>query len=198
MFSFHSGSSAVIAHTIWDNAWWSWPFVLKPHWIDVWYLPDGTVSTINLLGNLAVWWGGFACIILLIEKALPLKAIFFKLREKLTRTEAASTATGKPHKWDLAAIFIVTIFFFQWLPYALISRITYIYHFYINVPIICLASAYFINKIWNKKYGKVAAIAYFAVVVAVFVVFYAVISGMPTTRAWIDSLKLFGNSWLMP
>ena len=198
MFSFHSGSSAVIAHSIWDNAWWSWPFVLKTHWLDVWYLPDGRVSTLNLLGNLAVWWVGFACIILLIEKALPLKEIFFKLREKLPRKAAVLTANSTPRKWDLAAIFIVTIFFFQWLPYVLISRITYIYHFYVNVPILCLASAYFINKIWDKKYGKAVTIAYLAVVVAVFVLFYAVISGMPTTRAWIDSLKLFGNNWLMP
>jgi dolichyl-phosphate-mannose--protein O-mannosyl transferase len=52
--------------------------------------------------------------------------------------------------------------------------------------------------IWDKKYGKAATIAYLAVVIAVFVLFYAVISGMPMSRAWIDSLKLFGNSWLRP
>jgi hypothetical protein len=32
----------------------------------------------------------------------------------------------------------------------------------------------------------------------VFVLFYAVISGMPTSSSWIDSLKLFGKSWLRP
>jgi dolichyl-phosphate-mannose--protein O-mannosyl transferase len=198
MFSFHSGSSAVIAQGIWDNAWWSWPFVLKTQWLAVSYLPDGTVSTINLLGNPAVWWVGFACIILLIGKAVPIKELFFKLRKKLTKKDVPSTATNKPHKWDLAAIFLVVVFFFQWLPYMLISRITYIYHFYVNVPILCWASAYFLNTIWDKKYGKVATVAYLAVVVAVFVLFYAVISGMPTTRSWINSLKLFGNTWLMP
>ncbi len=198
MFSFHSGSSAVIAKSIWDNAWWSWPFVLKTQWLDVWYLPNGTVSTINLLGNLAVWWVGFACIILLVGKAVPIEELFFKLRKKLTQKSASSTVTSKPHTWDLAAIFIVAIFCFQWLPYMLIPRITYIYHFYVNVPILCLASAYFINKIWSEKYGKAATIAYLAVVVAVFILFYTVISGMPTTRAWIDSLKLFGNTWLQP
>lgn len=201
MFSFHSGSSAVQAQSIWDNAWWSWPFGLKTQWLGVSYLPDGTVSTIMLVGNLAVWWVGFACIILLIGKALPIKEIFFKLRQKLAKkdlTDTPSTSTNKPHKWDLAAIFITAIFFFQWLPYMLISRITYIYHFYVNVPILCLASAYFINRIWGQKYGKAATIAYFVVVVAVFVLFYTVISGMPTTRSWIDSLDLFGKTWLQP
>jgi dolichyl-phosphate-mannose-protein mannosyltransferase len=199
MFSFHSGSGAVLAQGIWDNAWWSWPFVLKTQWLAVSYnLPNGMISTINLLGNPAVWWVGFACIIPLIDKAVPIRELFFKLRKKLTKKDVPSTVTNKPRTWDLVAIFIVAIFFFQWLPYMLISRITYIYHFYVNVPILCLASAYFLNTIWNKKYGKVATIAYLAVVVAVFVLFYAVISGMPTSRSWIDSLKLFGNSWLLP
>jgi dolichyl-phosphate-mannose-protein mannosyltransferase len=201
MFSFHSGSSVVQAHSIWDNAWWSWPFVLKTQWLGVSYLPDGTVSTIMLLGNLAVWWVGFACIILLVGRVLPIKEVLFKLREKIAKKDLPDTpptSTNKPHKWDLAAIFIVTIFFFQWIPYMLISRITYIYHFYVNVPILCLASAYFINKIWGEKYGRAATIAYLAAVVAVFVLFYAVISGMPTSRAWIDSLKLFGNTWVQP
>jgi dolichyl-phosphate-mannose-protein mannosyltransferase len=227
MFSFHSSSSAVLAHGLWDNAWWSWPFVLNPLWLSVSYLPNGIVSTIMLLGNPAVWWVGFACIILLAGKVIPIKELFFKLRKKMTKkkqqpeeilVDASSTTNSsttieaptdslsetppaipqKPRTRDLAAIFIVAIFFFQWLPYMLISRITYIYHFYVNVPILCLASAYFINKIWGKKYGKVVSIIYLAVVVAVFVLFYSVISGMPTPSSWIESLKLFGKSWLRP
>ncbi|HEX9863323.1 MAG TPA: phospholipid carrier-dependent glycosyltransferase [Candidatus Bathyarchaeia archaeon] len=192
MFSFHSGLGVA------GNEWWSWPFVLKTQWLAVSYLPTGIVSTIMLLGNPAVWWIGFACIILLVGKAVPIKELFFRLREKVMKKDAPSTVTNKPRTWDLAAIFLVAVFFFQWLPYMLISRITYIYHFYINVPILCLASAYFISKMWGEKYGKAATIAYLAVVVAVFVLFYAVISGMPTSRSLINSLKLFGPTWLQP
>ena len=203
MFSFHSGSSVVLAQSLWDNAWWSWPLVLKPLWLAVSYnLPNSLLSTIMLLGNPAVWWVGFASVIILIEKALPIKTQFTKLREKLAKntqvTESAETVTNESRRWDLAALFIVGLFFFQWLPYMLISRITYIYHFYVNVPILCLASAYFLNKIWGKKYGKLATVAYLAIVVVVFVLFYAVVSGMPTSRDWINSLKLFGNTWLQP
>ena len=216
MFSFHSGSSVVQVHGLWDNAWWSWPFVLKPLWLSVSYnLPNGLVSTIMLLGNPAIWWVGFACIIHQALRVFRIKELFLKLRKKFTKNtfatsstvnlsvaaktaHATQTVTNKPHKWDLAAVFIVCLFFFQWLPYVLISRITYIYHFYVNVPIVCLATAYFLNKIWYRKYGKIVSIAYLAAVVAVFVLFYSVISGMPTSRAWIDSLKLFGRSWLSP
>jgi len=204
MFSFHSGSGSVLAQSLWDNAWWSWPFVLKTLWLAVSYLPGGTVSTIVLLGNPAVWWVGFTCVILLLERTVPIKELIFKLREKLTRnkqvseTDSTLTVPNESRRWELAAVFIVVLFFFQWVPYVLISRITYIYHFYVNVPILCLASAYFLNRIWGKKYGKLATVAYLAIVVAVFVLFYTVTSGMPTSRAWIDSLKLFGKTWLQP
>jgi dolichyl-phosphate-mannose-protein mannosyltransferase len=77
----------------------------------------------------------------------------------------------------------------------LISRVTFIYHFYVNVPFLCLAAAYFISKYWSSKWVKVAAIAYFAGAVALFGLFYAVISGMPASNSWIDSLKWLG-SWV--
>jgi dolichyl-phosphate-mannose--protein O-mannosyl transferase len=63
------------------------------------------------------------------------------------------------------------------------------------VPFLCLASAYFISKYWNNKWVKVATVAYFAVVVAMFALFYAVISGLPASNEWIDSLKWF-DSWV--
>jgi dolichyl-phosphate-mannose-protein mannosyltransferase len=91
-------------------------------------------------------------------------------------------------------MFIITFFFFQWLPYAIISRVTFLYHFYISVPFLCLASAYFLSKYWSTKWGKVAAVAYFASVVVMFGLFYSVISGAPASTSWIDSLKWL-NGW---
>ena len=53
------------------SPWYSWPFMFNPFnpnihvplWLQVAYLPNGTTSTIVLLGNPAVWWLGFAVII---------------------------------------------------------------------------------------------------------------------------------------
>ena len=100
--------------------------------------------------------------------------------------------TSKPRDW--AAIFIATLFLFQWIPYVFISRVTFIYHFYISVPFLCLSSAYFINKYWGTKTGKIATIIFFVAVVALFVLFYPVTSGIPSTTDYIDSLKWF-PSW---
>jgi len=160
MYNYHATLTATHPYS---SSWWTWPFMLKPVWLYVSYLPLSMKSTIALLGNPAVWWAGFAFIILAVERAV--------------------------RKRGLACMFIATFFFFQWLPYALISRVTFLYHFYVSVPFLCLASAYFLSKYWSTKWGKVAAVAYFAIVGVMFGLFYSVISGAPASTSWIDSLK---------
>jgi dolichyl-phosphate-mannose-protein mannosyltransferase len=165
MFNYHATLTATHPYS---SSWWTWPLMLKPVWLYVSYLPLSMKSTIALLGNPAVWGAGFVCVILAVERAV--------------------------RKRDLACMFITSFFFFQWLPYALISRVTFLYHFYVSVPFLCLASAYFLSKYWSTKWGKVAAVAYFASVVVMFGLFYSVISGMPASTLWIDSLKWL-NGW---
>ncbi len=95
---------------------------------------------------------------------------------------------------DIAPIFIITVFFFSWIPYTFLSRVTFIYHFYVSVPLLCLATAYFISKYWNSKAGKIAAFAVFAAVIVLFIVFYPITSGVPASKTYIESLKWF-RSW---
>jgi dolichyl-phosphate-mannose-protein mannosyltransferase len=176
MFNYHSTLTATHPYS---SSWWTWPFMLRPLWLYVSTLPNNVTSTIALMGNPLVWWVGFACTIIIL--------IFELVR--------LARASGKRlDKIGLPAMFITIFFFFQWLPYALISRVTFIYHFYVNVPFLCLAAAYFISKYWSSKWVKVAAIAYFAGIVALFGLFYPVISGMPASQSWIDSLKWL-NGW---
>jgi dolichyl-phosphate-mannose-protein mannosyltransferase len=189
MYNYHATLTAT--HSF-SSPWWSWPFLVRPDgpvplWLYVSYLPNSVKSTIVLLGNPAVWWVGFASIIFVAERAIQGKELARCLWNKITKRPQTveSASRGK----DLACIFIATFFFFQWLPYALISRITFLYHFYVSVPFLCLASAYFLSKYWSTKWGKVAAVAYFASVVVVFGIFYSVISGAPASTSWIDCLK---------
>jgi dolichyl-phosphate-mannose-protein mannosyltransferase len=176
MYNYHATLNAT--HPF-SSSWWTWPLMLKPLWLYVSTLPNSVTSTIVLMGNPLVWWVGFACVIVISIFALV----------KIVR------AAGKQlDKIGLPAIFITVFFFFQWVPYVLISRVTFIYHFYVNVPLLSLAAAYFISKYWSSKWVKVAAIAYFAGIVALFGLFYPVISGMPASNSWIDSLKWL-NGW---
>jgi dolichyl-phosphate-mannose--protein O-mannosyl transferase len=165
MFAFHSGLE--VTHPF-ASRWWTWPLILRPLWLYASYLPGYVVSTIVLMGNPAVWWVGFMFVILAVEEAIRRK--------------------------NLPCAFITVLFFFQWVPYVFISRDTFIYHFYSNVPFLCLASAYFLNKYWSRRWGKIAALAYFFGVIGLFWLFYPAISGMPAPTTRIDSLKWLG-SW---
>ncbi|MCW4000487.1 MAG: phospholipid carrier-dependent glycosyltransferase [Candidatus Bathyarchaeota archaeon] len=199
MFGFHSGSVV-------DSSaapWWSWPFMFRldgvtvPKWFDITYnLPNGTLSTISAFGNPVVWWVGFGAMVFLAVEAFHVEALLSNLWSRIKKGAAQVSIRGQG--WDASALFIVVVFLFSWLPYVLIGRATYIYHFYLSVPLLCLALTYFINKYWHKPEGKAAAIAIFAATVAMFVLFYPVISGAPTTSEYIHNLKWFPSWFFAP
>jgi dolichyl-phosphate-mannose--protein O-mannosyl transferase len=169
-----------------SSPWYSWPFLFDPinsavHvpvWLQSASLSNGLTSTIVVMGNPAVWWIGFTAVIGLTVYNLP----------KVFRKNFSL-------KQYLPAIFLIVVFFFQWIPYVLLTRVIFIYHFYSNVPLLCLASAFVISKYWGNKWMKIAAVAYFALTIALFVLFYPVISGVPTSTTTVTNLKWFG-SWV--
>lgn len=206
MFSFHAGS--VVDSS--SAPWWTWPFMVNPSgitvpkWFDITYLPNNTVSTISAFGNPAVWWLGFAAMIGLIVIAFRLDQALARLvsKPKPVDDQAAPdvpTVEPKPmRRWDPALVFIAVVFLFSWLIYVFIGRATYIYHFYLSVPLLCFALAYWINRVWSKKWGKTVTIAIFIAAVAMFVVFYPVISGAPVSSDYVHSLKWFPSWFFAP
>jgi dolichyl-phosphate-mannose-protein mannosyltransferase len=198
MYAYHSGLTAT--HSF-SSPWYSWPLLFDPinanvHvplWLQSATFPDiVTKSTIVALGNPAVWWVGFGAIISIT--VIFLKQLLQPIVEYL-RSLIKHTTKKVSFKIEMLPAVLVVLFFFQWLPNALISRVLFIYHFYPCVPLLCVASAFLISKYWNNKWVKLLAVVYFALVVALFVLFYPVISGVPTPTSTIDSLKWAG-SWV--
>lgn len=182
MFEYHSRLTATHAFS---SPWYSWPLLFDPINGNVHvplYLESASVfenrSTIVLMGNPVIWWIGFAAIV--IVSAVIVNHVYSK---KFTLRD------------HLPEVFIAVLFFFQWLPYVLISRVVFIYHFYVNMPFLCLASAFFISKYWERKWVKILSVAFFVLVIAMFVLFYPAISGSPASPSTIDSLKWI-RSWV--
>ena len=169
-----------------------------PRWFDITYLPNGNVSTITAFGNPAVWWVGFAVMIVLALNAFHVEELLSNLRSRLSKSPIGERVSIRGKGWDIPAIYIVVVYLFSWLPYILIGRATYIYHYYLSVPLLCLALAYFINKYWHKPAGKVAAIVLFTATVALFIAFYPVISGAPASTDYIHNLKWFPSWFFAP
>jgi dolichyl-phosphate-mannose--protein O-mannosyl transferase len=166
MFSYHSGLEASHGYA---SPWWSWPLLSRPVWLYVSELGSKWVSTLVAMGNPVVWWIG---LIVMINEI-----------RGITRGSA------------LSRVFLVTMFAFQWLPYALISRSLFLYHFFPNVPILCLAISDRLLENWKGKKKRKKTVIYLLLVMAAFVFYYPVISGSPVHEVLRSILRIL-RSWV--
>ena len=166
MFSYHSKLTAT--HDF-SSKWYTWPVMYKPVWYYVGYYGGNIKSTIVGIGNPAIWWFGIIASIFTLVMAIL-----------------------KRRKEDL---FILTFILCTWLPYLFIGRVMFMYHYFPTLPFIMLAIVGLIKFITEKIKNNSIYLFYVAIVVLLFICFYPVISGMPTTSEYIDSLKWL-SSWI--
>jgi len=150
MYEYHSTLEAT--HPF-SSGWWSWSLNIRPVWLTVDQLRGGWVSTVVAMGNPLIWWMGTVFTILAADSAIRNR--------------------------DETCIFITATFLFQWVPYALMTRCLFIYHFYVNVPIMILAATQFLNESWRDPTRRKFVAAYLVAATVAFAVFYPVISGHP-------------------
>ncbi len=112
MLSYHSELKATHAFS---SPWWQWPVMARP----VWYfkaegLPAGMASTIAAMGNPLVYWPSFAA---------AACALWLSLSRR-----------------DLRILPVIAGYVSQYLPWILVPRLTFLYHYFPIVPfgLVCL------------------------------------------------------------
>ncbi|NMX21193.1 hypothetical protein C5S30_01875 [ANME-1 cluster archaeon GoMg4] len=173
MFGYHAWSVVGATHPF-SSPWWSWPLMLKTLWLYSNTVNSSTVSTIVLMGNPAIWWGGIPALIVIAAKFLR-GAVKAGVQEQ-----------------DYRCPFILISFILLWIPYALITRTLFIYHFVPAVPFMILAITYWMNELQQKvSTGKFVAVITVILIVtaALFCLFYPVISGYPVAFDYKESLR---------
>ena len=127
MFNYHSGLKD---DHFFQSPWWQWPLIIKPMWYyNASFGQDGMISTILAFGNPAVWWTGLAAILYVMARAAVRRGIPALTRQGLTHDAL-----------DDNLIFLVLGFLAQYLPWVLVPRSTFIYHYFASVPFIILAT----------------------------------------------------------
>ncbi len=164
MFSYHT---QLVDDHFFKSPWYEWPLIIKPIWFYMNnYLPEGQMGSIASFGNPAVWWVGLIAILALAVRVVRQRAACWQ-------------------DW-----FIVIGFLAQFLPWVLVPRSTFIYHYFASVPFIILAAARLMEsgvERWPRLNRLVPV--YLAVVVALFAFFYPVLSGLPISSAYGALLK---------
>ena len=150
------------------SSWWSWPLALRPVWYYVAYL-DHWISNIYTNSN-------------------PLLSVMF--------VPAATVATFAWWKSRNPAWLALLIGFFgQWLPWGLVPRIAFAYHFLPATPFGCIAVAAVLGMLWNRgTAARTVCVAYVAAVAAAFVFFYPIYAAVPLTKEAFD-LRMWLPSW---
>lgn len=169
MLNYHSQLQATHGFS---SPWWQWPLLVRPIWL---YqgkgLPEGQISSIVSMGNPAIWWGGTLLLISLL--------IFPTLRR------------------EKVLPFILIGFAAQYLPWVLVPRLTFIYHFYNSVPFYILLITLFYRKV-RESYPRYLPLffLYLMLVALLFFLFYPILSGEIVSRDYVAAWLRWFPSWI--
>ena len=169
MFNYHAGLGGDTHY--FRSPWYQWPVIWWPMWYysGTGFMPEGTISSISCMGNPAVWWFGLGALIYVFARAC------------LDR------------RADRAKVMTVIGFASQFLPWVLVPRSTFIYHYFASVPFIIIASALALKDLRArspKAYQAVSCVL-LAAAAALFAMFYPLESGLPCPRSYARYLRWF-------
>lgn len=199
MLNYHSKYGLGMDHRFY-SPWYQWPFSETPmYYASHKYTPDGYTYSIFALGNYAVWWSGFLALLIVtyaycVHQLLPV----------LTGSQRQMICPLSPEgERDERPALLLICFAAQFLPWALVPRGTYIYHYFPSVPFIILCATYVLERLndWivsrsSKKADKRflwLVVMYLIVAAAMFVAFFPVASGITVRREWMEAINWFHN-----
>jgi dolichyl-phosphate-mannose-protein mannosyltransferase len=125
------------------------------------------------MGNPAVWWPGIAAVV---------AGVWLAVRRR-----------------DATIAFILVGVFAQLAPWAVAPRkLVFIYHYFPCVPFVILAVVYAAKALVERHrgFGRLVA-AYCVVVVALFALFYPILSATPVKREFVLHWLRWFDSWIL-
>ena len=169
MFGYHAGLGGDTHY--FRSPWYQWPVIWWPMWYysGTAYMPEGTVSSISCMGNPAVWWFGLAAMIYVIVR------MCWERRS--------------PRRYVMCVVGFAS----QFLPWVIVPRSTFIYHYFASVPFIIIASVLLLDDVrrHSKTAYRIAASVLLASAAALFALFYPLESGLPAAKSYVQHLRWF-------
>ena len=159
------------------SRWYDWPFMMRG--IAMWTQgQDGTLASIHLLGNPAVWWAsGYAILLLLVN--FPPRLFNWAMRRPGALLQPTETM-------------IVIAWLANMLPFVLISRVMFVYHYLPALCIALLGLGHLIDR--SGRDARWLAPALIALAAAGFVYFAPVTYGLTLTHAEFDA-RMWLRGW---
>ncbi len=161
MFDYHS---QLVAEHFFSSPWYTWPFIQKPIWYSATYT-GSNISSISAFGNIAVWPLMPFCLVYVLVDSIKNK--------------------------DRRGVLILTGYLGCFLPWILVSRLAFIYHYFPATVFGVLAIGYRWQKLAQKLDDqKKYMIIYPAIVFICFIIFLPVLSGVAVSQEYANALEL--------
>lgn len=179
MFRYHSTLEATHSFA---SPWYEWPLDIRPIWYFAGDTQDG-YSTISAFGNPLLWWTGIPAL-----------------------GAAACLWWKERFRW---AGLVLAGFLSVYLPWVLVPRLTFIYHYFTAVPFLVVALCGVLSLLYQRggfarqltfpggiqcSGATLLLAAFTAACLLLFAVYFPVLSGSPTTRDYANALELF-ETW---
>ena len=167
MFSYHSG---LVAEHPYASKWYQWVLDIRPILYYLNYFDDGMRSSFGAFVNPVLCWGGLLSLFVLIYPAI--------------------------FRRDTTAGFILVGYLAQLLPWTLITRLTFEYHYFPCTVFLVLSLGYCFklirlhNRHWKLYIGGFAVVS-----AVVFVLFYPALSGLAVNNAQATKLLAWLPTW---
>lgn len=169
MYNYHSNLDATHPYS---SKWWQWPIMYRPMWYYSSVVSDTVREGISAFGNPLVWWAGIPAFLFMLYRVI--------------------------WKRDGKAAFLSVGYLAQYAPWFLVTRVVFIYHYFPSVPFITVMIGYTMYSICKEhpKRRKWMYV-YAAAAVGLFILFYPVLSGAPTTISYAEHWLKWFNSWVL-
>lgn len=186
MFNYHSTPGLGMDHPFY-SPWYEWPLISRPMFYAMkQYLSSNDYAfAIFCFGNPAVWLVGIVGFI---------ATVILYIMNKHYRIE------GEPYNWHWegkdgndSALFLLIGLAAQFLPWVLVPRGTYIYHYFASIPFLILLVVHGFANL-RTRFPKICrwTVAVYTVVIFIcFIAFIPYASGILAPVTWLDFLKQF-------
>ena len=191
MFKYHSQSKLGMDHPFY-SPWWEWPVIGKPmYYASHEYIPAGFTlrHSIFCFGNPAIWYCGLAALAYCVYRFAISRRYALEGTDYLWHFRSRNA----DHRFSFILIGLLA----QYLPWVLVPRGTYIYHYFASIPFLMLAIIMCFDQD-HPKYRRLvntALVLYILAVAVFFVLLFPYACGLNVTTGWLDIGRRLLHVW---
>lgn len=192
MLWYHGQPGLGMDHTF-HSPWYEWPTMVTPmYYASAAFKPEGMTYAIFCFGNPWVW------LVALIGIAYTLYCWGRGHRYLIGNQE--TTFQLFRNDWEIEPAFILIGLLAQFLPWVLVPRGTYIYHYFASVPFLVLGTVWMLHHLTMRSphLGRRICIIYLVLCFVWFIILFPYASGVTTPNWWMDLVRDYPYINLLP